>query len=75
MCFQPILRLAIAAMKHQGQHNLGRKGFIWLTSPHHCSASNEARTGNKQGRILEARADAEAMEDAPYWIASQSAFL
>jgi hypothetical protein len=42
--------------------NLGRKGFVWLTLPHHCSSSKDVRTGIQQGKILEAGTDAWAME-------------
>jgi hypothetical protein len=40
---------------------LGRKGFIHLALPHCSPSLKEARIGT-QGRILEAGADAEAME-------------
>jgi len=33
---RPVLvRVTIAVMKHLYQHNLGRKGFIWLNLPCH----------------------------------------
>jgi hypothetical protein len=32
-------------MKHHDQNNLERKGFSWLTFPHHCSSSKEVGTG------------------------------
>jgi hypothetical protein len=41
---------------------LGRKGFVWLPLPHHCSSSKEVRTGTQVGQELETGADAEAME-------------
>jgi hypothetical protein len=42
---------------------LGRKGFIWLTLlQHHCSSSRKSGQELKQGRNLEAGADAEVME-------------
>ena len=56
-----LVRASIAVMKHYDQSNLGRKGFVWLTLPHHCSSLKEVRTGT-QGRNKEAGADAEAME-------------
>jgi hypothetical protein len=37
---------------------LERKGFIWLTLPHHCSSSKEVRTGTQTQQELEAEADA-----------------
>jgi hypothetical protein len=40
---------------------LKRKGFIWLVLPHHSPELKEVRTGLKQGRKLDARADVEAM--------------
>jgi hypothetical protein len=40
---------------------LGRKGFIQLPLPQHCSLLKEVRTGTQTGRILKAGADAEAM--------------
>jgi hypothetical protein len=58
------LRVSIAAMKPHDQNNWGRKGFIWLTLPHHCSSSKEVRTGQKlkRGRNLEVGDGAEAVE-------------
>jgi hypothetical protein len=41
------------------KYQVGRKRFIWLTLPHHCSSTKEVRTGTQ----LEAGADAEATED------------
>jgi hypothetical protein len=41
---------------------LRRKRFIQLTLPHCCSSPKDVRTELKQGRNLEAGADAEAME-------------
>jgi hypothetical protein len=46
---------------------LGRKGLIQLTLPHCCSSLKEVRTGTQAGQ--EAGTDAEAMEDAIYWLA------
>jgi hypothetical protein len=48
---------------------LRRKRFIQLVLPHCCSPSKEGRTGLKQGRILEAGVDTEAMEGAAYCFA------
>jgi hypothetical protein len=45
-----LVRVTGAVMKHYGQSKLGRKGFIWLTVPYHCSASKEVRAGTQQGR-------------------------
>lgn len=41
--FRSCLRVVIAAMKHHGQRNLGRKGFVQLMSPPHSSSSKETR--------------------------------
>lgn len=41
------LRVAIAVMKHYDQKHLGRKGFIVLMIPHHCSSSKKIRTGTQ----------------------------
>jgi hypothetical protein len=41
--------------------NLGKKGFILLTFPHHCPSSKEVRAGT-QHRYLEAKTEAEAIE-------------
>jgi hypothetical protein len=46
------------------KNNLGRKGFIWLTLPHHCSSLKEDRTETQTGQEPGGRVDAEAMEDA-----------
>ena len=55
-----LVRVSIALMKHRGQKSkLGRKGFIWLILPHHCSSGQELI----QGRNVEAGAGAEAMEE------------
>ena len=40
-----LVRVTIAMMKHHDQNNLERKGFIWLTFPHHCSSSKKVGTG------------------------------
>jgi hypothetical protein len=51
---------------------LGRKGFIQLMFPHHRPLLEEVRQEHKQGRKLEAGADAEATENADFWLASLS---
>jgi hypothetical protein len=56
-------------MKHNDQRNLGRKGFIQLTLLPSCSSLKKSEQDLRQGRILEAGADAEAMEGAAYWLA------
>jgi hypothetical protein len=63
-----LVRVSIAGMKHHDQKQLGRKGFIELTFPHHCSSQKEIRNSNN--RNLEAGADEEAMEGAAYRLAS-----
>jgi hypothetical protein len=45
-----LVKVTIAVMKHHDQNNLGRKGFIWLTLPHHCSSWKEVGTGTKTGQ-------------------------
>ena len=47
---------------------MGRKGFIWFTLPHSSPSWKEVIQELKQGRNLEAGADAEAMEGAAYWL-------
>jgi hypothetical protein len=47
---------------------LGRKGFIQLTLPYYCLLPREVRPGTQTGQ--EVGADAEAMEDVTYWLAS-----
>jgi hypothetical protein len=51
-------------MKHHDQSNVGRKGFIWLTLTSTSLFITERKLGQelRQGRNLEAGADAEAME-------------
>lgn len=52
----PVLAGApIAVRKHHGPSRLGRKGLVLLTLPHDF-------TEGRQGRNLEARADAEAVD-------------
>ena len=49
--------------------SLGRKGFMWITHPQSPSTEgSQGREGLKPGGNLEAGADAEAMEDAAYWL-------
>ena len=57
-----LVSVTIAVMKHYDQSNLGRKGFIWLHF--HIVVHHSRKSGQelKQGRNLEAGADAEAME-------------
>ena len=40
----------------------------WLTLPHHTFSERKSGQEFKQGRDLEARNDAEAMEGAAYWV-------
>lgn len=42
---------------------LGRRQFIWLTLPHIVHCRKTSRQEPKQGRNLEAKADAEAIEE------------
>jgi hypothetical protein len=56
------VRVTIAVTKHHDQNNLGRKGFIRLTLPHHCSSSKESRTGTQAGQ------EPGGWRDAVYWL-------
>lgn len=38
LLFSYCLRVIITQMKHQGQSNLGRNGFIWLAPTNHSSS-------------------------------------
>jgi hypothetical protein len=49
------VRVSIAVMKHHDQSNLGRKHF-------HSTVHHQRKQELKQGRNLEAGADAETME-------------
>jgi len=51
---------------------LGKKGFIWLTLPHH-DPSSEAQAIT-QGRSLEAGPEAETLKEPASWL-NQPAFL
>ena len=42
--------VSVAVMKHHEQSNLGRKGFLWLALPQHCSSSKEVKTGTQVGQ-------------------------
>lgn len=76
-----LVRIAIAVTNHLDQDQLGdgRALFIWLMLPQNCLSWWKSRRELKQGRILEARADAETMEGCYLlacfsWLA-QMAFL
>jgi hypothetical protein len=56
-----MVRVSITVIKHHIQSELGRKGFSWLILLHGSPTLKEARQELKQGRNLEAGADAEAM--------------
>lgn len=62
VCFAVLL---LTVMKHRDQSTSGRKVLVQLTLPHHCSSLKEVR---RQGRILEAGANAKAVEGAAYWL-------
>jgi hypothetical protein len=55
-----LVRDSIPAQTSWPRSKLGRKGFIRLTLPNHCSSLKEVRTGTQAGQ--EAGADAEVME-------------
>jgi hypothetical protein len=38
-------------MKHQ--RNLGKKGFIWIALPQHCSSLKKIKTGTQSGKEFE----------------------
>lgn len=38
-------RVSIAVKNHHDKNKLGRKEFIWLIFPYHCSPLKEVRTG------------------------------
>jgi hypothetical protein len=57
------LAVSIAGMKHHDQGNLGRKVFIWLTRSGDSSIPEGSQEEVIQDRNLEAKADAEAMEE------------
>lgn len=54
-------RVSITVKNHQDKNKVGRKGFVWLTLPYHCSPLKEVRQELTQSRNLEAGVDAEAM--------------
>lgn len=62
-------------MKHHDQRNLGRKGFVWLVFPHHCSPLKEVRAGTQAGLAAGTQAGLEAgamqwpRTGAAYWLA------
>ena len=43
-------KVTMAGLKHYDQSNFRRKGFIWLTIPHHCPSWKEVRTRTQTGR-------------------------
>jgi hypothetical protein len=42
------VRVTIAVMKHHDQNNLGRKGFVWLTFPYHCSTLRKSEQNSHE---------------------------
>jgi hypothetical protein len=48
---------------HDHKHNLGKKGFIWLTLPYCCSSSKEAQAGTQTGRKAGGRNLEEDLEE------------
>ena len=63
-----LVSVTIAVMRHQNQswREKGLFGLLFHITVHHGRKSGQEL---KQGRHLEAGADAEAMEGAAYWIA------
>jgi hypothetical protein len=47
VCHPVLGRDSVAAMKHRDWKQIGeKKGFIWLTLPHHCLSLKEVGTGS-----------------------------
>lgn len=42
--------VVVVVMKHHVYSSLGRKGFIELTLPYHCSPPKEVRAGTQVGQ-------------------------
>ena len=57
-----LVRVTIVVIKHHDQSNWEMKGLIWLL------LRRKSGQELKQGRNLEAGADAETMEGAAYWL-------
>lgn len=55
------LRVTLAIIQRHDKSKSGRKKFMVVTLPYHCSSSKEIRVGTFQGRDLDAQADAETM--------------
>jgi hypothetical protein len=70
-----LIRVDTVVMTHHDQSNLGRKNFIWLTFPYHCSSSKEVRRGSQTRQELEAGADEEAMKAFCLLVCSPQYFL
>ena len=68
------LRITIAVMKHCEKVNQGAKGYYGLYFHISVHYGRKLRQELKQGRNLEAGADAEAMEGAAYWLPSPGLF-
>jgi hypothetical protein len=61
---QPGVLVTIAVMKVYEQSNLGRKRFIWLRLPYHCSSLKVVRTGTHTGQEPGGRSsDIKAMKE------------
>jgi len=50
-----LVRATTAVMKHHDQKQFGKKGFLCLILPYHCSSSKEVRTGTQTGQEPEGR--------------------
>lgn len=62
-----LVRFTIAVMKHHNQNNLGRRGFIWLTHPHHSSSSEEVRAGTQAEQVSGGRSCYKGHRGIAYW--------
>lgn len=64
-----VVRVTIAVMRCCDQNYLDRKGFAWLTLPHHCSSPKEVRTGVHTTGIWWQALMQRLWKAAAYWIA------
>lgn len=62
-----ILVLISVAVKKADKRQLGRKGFTWLTFPHHSPSLREVRA-RTQGRTVEAELKQRLRRNTAYWL-------
>jgi hypothetical protein len=63
-----LVRVSIAVMKPHEQSSLGRKGFIWLTLPHHTKFIIKGSRDRNASRAGTPRKELMQRPHAVYWL-------